>query len=303
MNMTILQRGDGLTHVVLAGRLDTTGAEEINERFSEATAARKQPAIVDLSDVEFMASRGIGLLITSGKRLAKAGHKMVLLNPKGLVESVLRTSRVDKALPLVYDLGEAIRILGGVPDESVAAGPRLETAAGDARPQGVTPVAAAPAAIPGELRLAIKNELAELKGLYETLARFLDAHHVPPKAEYAVNLAIDELVTNVMRYAYVDYDTHLIDIGVVIAGDQIVLRIVDDGRPFDPRTGPALDVHAEEREAGGLGLLLVLDMVDALNYRRVEEKNCVEVRVRLIAEAESEARPEESGTSDEAGDA
>jgi len=283
MRMTILQRDDQLTHVVLAGRLDTTGAEEINESFSEATAGQGRPAVVDLSAIEFMASRGIGLLITNGKRLVKAGHRMVLLNPKGLVASVLRTSRVDKALPIAYDLDEAIQILRGMQGPSVSTSPRLETSDEETRPEQVKPVATAPAAIEGELRLTIKNELSELKGLVSALGPFLDAHCVPHKAAYAVNLAIDELVTNVMRYAYVDYDTHFIDIALAIEGDQIILRIVDDGRPFDPRTGPALDLHGEDREVGGLGLLLVLEMVDVLKYRRVEEKNCVEVRVHLIA--------------------
>ena len=138
------------------------------------------------------------------------------------------------------------------------------------------------------MKLAINNELSELESLNATLAQFLDAHGVPHKATYAVNLAIDELVVNVMRYAYVDDDTHLIDIELVIEGEQVILRIVDDGRPFDPRTGPSLDLHAEDREAGGLGLLLVLDMVDVLKYRRVEEKNYVEVRVHLFAEDEKD---------------
>ena len=71
MKMTILERNDDITHVVLAGRLDTTGAEEIGASFSEVTAARKRPAIIDLSEIDFMASRGIGLLLASGKRLMR----------------------------------------------------------------------------------------------------------------------------------------------------------------------------------------------------------------------------------------
>jgi serine/threonine-protein kinase RsbW len=117
---------------------------------------------------------------------------------------------------------------------------------------------------------------------------------VPHTATYAVNLAIDELVVNVMRYAYVDDDTHLIEIELAIQGEQVILRIVDDGRPFDPRRGPSLDLHAEDREVGGLGLILVLDMVDALTYRREEEKNWVEVRIHLVAQDESTHRPETS---------
>src|SRR5262249_54087911 len=120
-----------------------------------------------------------------------------------------------------------------------------------------------------QLTLVIKNELSELKNVNAALARFLQANSVPKRAAYAVNLAIDELVVNVMRYAYVDDDIHTINLALAIQGDQLVLQIVDDGRPFDPRTGPQLDLHAEDRQVGGLGILLVLDMVDVLKYQRV----------------------------------
>jgi anti-anti-sigma factor len=287
MEITIVQRDDDISHVVLTGRLDTTGVEEIDESFSEATAARNRPAIIDLSGIEFLASRGIGLLFANAKTLMKAGHKLVLLNPQETVESVLKLSKVDAVMPVANDLGEAIRILGGEHVEASAPSPQLETAVDEARPRPPEPVSTAAPAVEEALKLTIKNQISELKELNAALAQFLDAHSVPHKATYAVNLAIDELVVNVMRYAYVDADTHFIDIELAIAGDQVILRIVDDGRPFDPRTGPALDLHAEDREAGGLGLLLVLHMVDVLKYQRVEEKNRVEVRVRMIAENEN----------------
>jgi serine/threonine-protein kinase RsbW len=287
MKMTILKRDDDITHVVLTGRLDTTGTEEISEVFSEATAAQERSAIIDLSEIEFLASRGIGLLFANGKRLMKTGYQLVLLNPKEMVESVLKTSRVDKVMPIAYDLDEAIQILQSVAGQSGPARPQLNTSEDESLPQRSETVSTAASAGEGKLKLAIKNELSELEGFNATLAQFLDFHNIPYRAAYAVNLAIDELVVNVMRYAYVDEDTHLIDIELAIEGDQLILQIVDDGRPFDPRSGPALDLHAEDREAGGLGLILVLDMVDVLKYRRMDERNWVEVRVRLIEEDEN----------------
>ena len=92
MKMTIVPRADDITHVILTGRLDSNGAEEINESFFQATAARERSAIVDLSEVDFMASRGIGILLTNGNKLRKAGHMLVVLNPQALVEDGLRTT-------------------------------------------------------------------------------------------------------------------------------------------------------------------------------------------------------------------
>ncbi len=292
MHMTIVERTDDISHVVLVGRLDTTGAEEISERFSQATAARGRPAIVDLSQIDFMASRGIGVLLANGNKLLKAGHKLVLLNPQQLVESVLRTSRLETVMPIAFDLDEALRIAQGGQVSVVSASPPNEVSGEKPRLPSLESPAQAATILEGQLNLTIKNELSELTQVNATIAQFLNEHHVPHKASYAVNLAIDELVVNVMRYAYVDDDTHWIELELAIQGDQVILRIVDDGRPFDPRTGPALDLHAEERQVGGLGLILVLDMVDTLKYQRVEEKNWVEVRIHVFAEDTVSPLPE-----------
>ncbi len=235
-----------------------------------------------------MASRGINLLLASGKKLAKAGHRLVLLQPQEIVASVLRTARVDIVMPIAHDMHEALALLHGLQASSSAAPAGQAAAAAATPPPELRGRPTAPSVVHGELKLTIKNELAELGDLNARLAQFLEAHHVPHKATYAVNLAIDELVVNVIRYAYVDDDTHWIDIQLVVEGDQVILRITDDGRPFDPRRGPALDLHAEEREVGGLGLILVLDMVDVLKYRRAQDKNWVEVRVHLMTQDEND---------------
>ena len=243
-----------------------------------------------------MASRGIGVLLASCKKLQSAGHKLVLLNPQSLVESSLRTSRLDILMPISFDFEEAIRIAQGVQVASSASRPH-KAASDVARIVRAESDQTTPPALEGELKLTIKNEFSELKNVTAALSQFLGAHRVPSRAAYAVNLAVDELVTNVMRYAYVDDETHLINLDFAIRADQIILHIVDDGRPFDPRTGPALDLHAEERQVGGLGLLLVLDMVDVLKYQRRAEKNWVEVRIQLFAEDKPNDKNAESSAS------
>ena len=115
MKMNILDR-DEISHVSLVGRLDTNGAEEIAASFAAATAAQNRCAIVDLSGVDFLASRGIGILFANGKKLMKAGHKLVLMNPVGMVRSVLKTSNVELVMPIAEDLNEAILIVTGRPN-------------------------------------------------------------------------------------------------------------------------------------------------------------------------------------------
>lgn len=293
MQMTIHRREDDITLVVLTGRLDSTGVEEISESFTEALGAATQSTILDFAQIDFLGSRGLGLLIGQGKKLIKNGHKLILLNPSEMVESVVVATKLDQLLPISHDLDEAIRELGGVPSTASSDGTTTAAAASavvtaeaesDRPPAECGPTAAV--VTNGELKLAIENDLSELKALNHTLAEFLREHGVASRATYAVNVAIDELVNNIIRYAYVDDDTHLIDIELAIAGEQIILRIADDGRPFDPRKGPGLDLHCEDRDVAELGMVLILEMVDKLKYRRVDDKNRVEVRIHLFVEDE-----------------
>lgn len=275
----IIHERDDVSHVALEGRLDATGVEEMEESFAEATTARGLPTVVDLSGISFMSSLGIGFLFANTKRLKKAGCKLVLLNPKGMVEDVLRISKMDKVMPIAYELEDALQILLGAEAATRATGaPKAEAA-----PQPETAQAAPTSA--NQLKLSIKNELSELKDLYVKAEAFLEAHATPYRSGYTVNLALEELVVNVIRYAYMDFDEHLIDIDLSIVDQQLILVIEDDGRPFDPREGQTLNPHLEDPEVGGLGLILVLEMVDAMKYARVGEKNRSEVRI-LFGEVE-----------------
>lgn len=281
---------DDIALVSLVGRLDAVGVEQIEEQFSQWTTDRGLPTVVDMSGVTFMSSLGIGFLFANTKKLKKAGCKLVLLKPERMVESVLRTSKMDKVMPIVLTLDEALLLLGlevghhktNVPSEVMANHPRT---------------ASPPLKSDAGLKLTIKNETSELRELYAKISEFLESHSTPYRSGYTVNLALEELVVNIIRYAYMDLDEHLIDIDLNIVDQQLVLVIEDDGRPFDPQAGNIREMEyaedPEELQVGGLGLVLVLDMVDMLKYARVKDKNRTEVRIKF-KEADEPAETEAS---------
>lgn len=276
MEVLVNDRND-IAHVSLVGRLDADGVEEIEQRFAEAATDRGLPTIVDMSGVTFMSSLGIGFLFANTKMLKKAGCKLVLLNPQEMVESVLRTSKMDKVMPIASGLNSALQLLG-LAVESLA--PEIPSAVATIQPESAT---AAQKSVPG-LKLSIKNEMSELKELYASVAEFLEAHSTPYRSGYTVNLALEELVVNVIRYAYMDFDEHFINIDLSLVDQQLVLVIEDDGRPFDPREGDRQLDYTEDpddADVGGLGLVLVLDMVDVLKYARVNDRNRTEVRIKF----------------------
>jgi anti-anti-sigma factor len=103
---------EALTHIALIGRLDIAGLHATDVKFHGYTAARRRPTLVDMSQVEFIASLGMGMLISCAKSLQRFGVKMVLLNPKGLVEEALKAVGIDQVIPIAYSMEDAQRLLG-----------------------------------------------------------------------------------------------------------------------------------------------------------------------------------------------
>ena len=99
--LKIIEAGDDLTHVALTGRLDSAGVPDVEPRFSSYVGARRKPTIVDLSDLDFIASLGIGTLISAARGLKLHGVKMVLVAPPEPIDKVLRAANIDRIIPIV----------------------------------------------------------------------------------------------------------------------------------------------------------------------------------------------------------
>ena len=123
--------------------------------------------------------------------------------------------------------------------------------------------------------ITMANDLGELSGVAERIDAFCAAADVEPGVAYAVNLALDELLTNIVSYGYTDDAAHTIEIAVRRDGGTLVVTIVDDSVEYDPRQVPETDTDAplHERDPGGLGLLLVNTMMDSVDYRREDGRN------------------------------
>ena len=73
MELSIIESNDTLTHVALSGRLDAVGVQQVGTRFQGVTASRGKPTIIDLSNVEFIASLGLGMLLSCARSLHGRG--------------------------------------------------------------------------------------------------------------------------------------------------------------------------------------------------------------------------------------
>ena len=73
--------------------------------------SRKKPTLLDLSEVEFIASLAIGLLVACAQSLTGQGHRMVILRPQELVERALKSPNVHLLIPITDDHDEALQLL------------------------------------------------------------------------------------------------------------------------------------------------------------------------------------------------
>ena len=126
------------------------------------------------------------------------------------------------------------------------------------------------------------NRLDALSRVMEEVTRFIETRVVSARAAYLVNLAIEEMVTNILKYGYDDTALHEILLRLEIHPDGLILVIEDDGREFNPVAAPEPDVDrpTEQRVPGGLGIHLVRKLAEQMAYERQGGRNRLTVRIR-----------------------
>ena len=104
-----------------------------------------------------------------------------------------------------------------------------------------------------------------------------------PEVTFSLNLALDEVVTNIISYAYDDAADHHVMVRVALDRDVVSVRVEDDGRAFNPLDAPPPDLRlgADERPIGGLGATIVRSVMDALEYHRENDRNVLTMTKRL----------------------
>lgn len=131
--------------------------------------------------------------------------------------------------------------------------------------------------------ILVQNTLAELGPLSEFLSRFWVQNGLPEDLEMDINLALEEVFVNVIRYGYPDSSKHDIRVSIALENGVVSLTIDDDGIAFNPLDAPAVDLQAplEGRPIGGLGIHLVRNLMDQVEYARRDDHNQLIMKKRV----------------------
>jgi anti-sigma regulatory factor (Ser/Thr protein kinase) len=107
--------------------------------------------------------------------------------------------------------------------------------------------------------------------------QFLENNGIDEHTLAAVELVLEESVTNVLRYGYEpgSAEHHQIDIDLQVDPEEVQVLVIDDGRPFDPldEGGIVLPDTLDEAQVGGLGLLMIRNTASRLSYERIDGCN------------------------------
>ncbi len=135
----------------------------------------------------------------------------------------------------------------------------------------------------GSITIRIKSNVHEIERLNRLIRQFGELHEIPGRALYAVNLALDEVVSNVVLYGYDKASEELITVRLESDGEHLLAGVEDSGREFDPLSLPTPDLQAplEARQVGGLGIHLMRSLMDKVEYRRAGGKNLLTMRKRV----------------------
>jgi len=134
-----------------------------------------------------------------------------------------------------------------------------------------------------EYSFELKSSLSELDTLCQNLEKYGKKIGLSKKFVFEINLALDELFTNIISYGYEDNSEHIIKITLTPNIDELCLCIEDDGVAFDPSEFESADIacSVENCRIGGLGIHIIKKLMDEICYQRCGSKNVLTLKKKL----------------------
>lgn len=129
------------------------------------------------------------------------------------------------------------------------------------------------------LTLHFANSAEEAPRIARRVEYFLHDRQIPDTIINKLLLCVDELITNIIAHAYSDTEEHAVLLECRVFDERIELELRDDGVPFDPtkQTRPNTKLGLDSRDIGGLGIHLVMTLMDKVEYSREGDYNVLKI--------------------------
>jgi anti-sigma regulatory factor (Ser/Thr protein kinase) len=145
----------------------------------------------------------------------------------------------------------------------------------------------------GKVKVAIKlkNRLKDLEKIKKAVLKLHTAVNCTERKFKEIDLVLEELFTNVVCHGFNDDKEHEIDISLSCDETSLMIRMEDDGKPFDITAAGMPDTRCaiEKRCVGGLGIHFVKHFIDECKYSRENGKNIVVLKKKITNDDHLEA--------------
>lgn len=132
--------------------------------------------------------------------------------------------------------------------------------------------------------LTVEATVESIPVITEFVDEQLEQFDCPMKAQAQINIAIDELFSNIVHYAYnPGTGPATVRVEVVEEPLSVIITFIDQGVPYDPlaKADPDVTLSAEEREIGGLGIYIVKKNMNEITYEYKDGKNILKIRKEI----------------------
>lgn len=132
--------------------------------------------------------------------------------------------------------------------------------------------------------LTVDATVESIQVITEFVDEQLEQLGCPMKAQAQIDIAIDELFSNIVHYAYhPEVGPATVRVEVVEDPLSVVITFIDQGVPYDPlaKADPNVNLSAEEREAGGLGIYIVKKNMNEITYEYKDGRNILRIRKEI----------------------
>ena len=136
-----------------------------------------------------------------------------------------------------------------------------------------------------ERHLILHNDIQQIPQLAEFVEAVADVAHLDVGLTMSLNLALEEAVSNVIMYAYPSGKQGDVNVDVTADSEWLTFVISDKGMPFDPTAKEEADttLSVEERPIGGLGIFLVKNIMDVVEYTRSDDGKNILSMIKKLA--------------------
>lgn len=132
-------------------------------------------------------------------------------------------------------------------------------------------------------KLTLRNDVSEIRRISDIVDELALLRGLSAEVKNDINMALEEAVANIIHHGFEDEGEHAIDVEIGGSASEIIMRIEDEGCPFNPLEAGSLEtgLPLEERPVGGIGIHLIRNAVDRMDYRREGRKNILTLKKML----------------------